>query len=215
MNSELNISLEPHLLESLKVLPLNLPSNLADLLGPYIGINPPATIPYSTLRAISTWSRTEAGVQALRKSSPPLDPSKYTMISLLAGTTTSPERKFPTHVPEREPQDIAAEQAKERKSITALLNALLSIGGSGFAVWWAAEKLHWRNEWRVLLALFAAIIVAVAEAVLLIIWQSRQAKKPSRPSALHKRHERDLVPGDSATVPAPPEAEESSLRRRR
>ena len=74
-------------------------------------------------------------------------PHDYSMVSLLAGTTSSPEGKFGTYIPPKEPEQIEAERANERKSITALLNALLSIGGVGFAAWWAADKTGWRNEW--------------------------------------------------------------------
>jgi hypothetical protein len=69
------------------------------------------------------------------------------MVSLLAGTTTSPERKFGAYTPAKEPEELEAEKKKERKAITALLNALLSIGGSGVATWWAADKTGWQNEW--------------------------------------------------------------------
>lgn len=69
------------------------------------------------------------------------------MVSLLAGTATSPERFFGSYIPPRDPAEVQAEKNRERKSITALLNAILSIVGSAFATWWAAEKLGWRNEW--------------------------------------------------------------------
>ena len=76
-----------------------------------------------------------------------MKPHDYSMISLLAGTTSSPEGKFGTYVPPKEPEQIAAERVYERKSITALINALLSIGSVAFAAWWAADKAGWRNEW--------------------------------------------------------------------
>jgi hypothetical protein len=68
------------------------------------------------------------------------------MIALLAGTTTSPERKFPLVVP----QSVIAEEERkrqiaDRKAITAVVNALLSIAGSGVATWFVAER--WRYEW--------------------------------------------------------------------
>lgn len=69
------------------------------------------------------------------------------MIAMLAGATTSPEGKFGDYTPPKGPQAIEADRAKERKAITALLNALLSIGGAAFATWWAADKLRWTNEW--------------------------------------------------------------------
>ncbi|KAH0582939.1 hypothetical protein H2248_010838 [Termitomyces sp. 'cryptogamus'] len=115
----LNISLEPHLVDALRDLRPVVPHDLADTLSQYTASTPPPTIPYS------------------------------------------------------DPEEIEAANSAERKSITSLLNGLLSVLGSGFAVWWAADKLRWKNEWRVLLALFASIVVAVAEAVLYLIWQSR------------------------------------------
>lgn len=69
------------------------------------------------------------------------------MIALLAGSMTSPERKFPDYVPPKEPEVLEAERLKERKTITALVNSLLSIVGAGFATYWAAAMTGWRNEW--------------------------------------------------------------------
>jgi hypothetical protein len=69
------------------------------------------------------------------------------MIALLAGSVTSPERKFPAYTPDKSPEEAAALKKAERQAITSLLNALLSIVGSGFAAWWAAGKTGWKNEW--------------------------------------------------------------------
>ena len=80
-----------------------------------------------------------------------MDPQSYSMVSLLAGTITSPERFFGTYVPPRDPAEVQAEKKRETKAITALLNALLSIVGAAFAAWWAAGKTGWRNEWVCLL----------------------------------------------------------------
>jgi len=145
------------------------------------------------------------------------------MISLLAGTTTSPERKFGDYIPPKEPQEIEANRSREKKAITVLLNAFLSIGGVGFAGWWAADHTGWKNEWRVLFALFAAIIVAVAEAGLYLIWQSRQSKpnvsRTKRRSAKHKKVD-PSTETDSDTVAVEPKAitdpkeETATLRRR-
>ncbi|KAF5373344.1 hypothetical protein D9615_007460 [Tricholomella constricta] len=172
---DLNISLEPHLVDTLQPLQAIAPQELAHTLSQYTSSSPSPTIPYSLLQSVSKWARTTAGLETLRSQSPPLDPHAYSMIALLAGTTTSPERKLGAYVPPPAPEEIEAARLAERKSITALLNALLSIVGSGFAVWWAADKLRWKNEWRVLLALLAGIVVAVAEAVLYLIWQSQRS----------------------------------------
>jgi hypothetical protein len=150
MSDKLNISFEPHLQETLSHIVILLPSTLSNQLRPYLNVvDPPQTtptIPYSLLRSISQWSHTLAGLTALNSHDPALSPHDYTMISLLAGTTTSPERKFPAYIP----PDPLAEQKREykdRKAITAILNALLSIVGSGAATWWAADRTGWRPEW--------------------------------------------------------------------
>ena len=42
---------------------------------------------------------------------------------------------------------MAAANKAERQAITSLVNALLSVIGSGFAAWWAAGKTGWKYEW--------------------------------------------------------------------
>ncbi|KAG6817542.1 hypothetical protein H0H87_007510 [Tephrocybe sp. NHM501043] len=222
----LNISLESHLVDSLRPLQAVASKDLADTLSPYTASSPPPTIPYSVLRSVSQWSQT-TGLQALRSYTPPLDPHAYTMIALLAGTTTSPEGHFGTYEPPPDPEEVEAARTAERRSITSLLNALLSILGSGFAVWWAADKLRWKNEWRVLLALFTAIVVAVAEAVLYLIWQSRRSQsKLKRTKPRHRmrrvQHKRDeelsgseISSGEkSVTITTSVEVTDAGLRRR-
>lgn len=147
MTSEinLNVSLETHLLHGLNRISPILPHHLADDLAQYLVHPPPLAIPYKSLFAISQWTRTDDGQKALQAHS--IAPHDYSMIALLAGTTSSPEGKFGTYIPPKEPEQIEAERANERKSITALINALLSIGGVAFAAWWAAGNTGWRNEW--------------------------------------------------------------------
>ena len=60
---------------------------------------------------------------------------------------TSPEKSFPAPAPVEEPEDVEANRLREKRAIAALANSLLSIGGAGFAAWWAAEKTGWANEW--------------------------------------------------------------------
>jgi hypothetical protein len=142
---DINVSLEPHLAQSLaKIYPL-LRHELENELEKYVADPPPSIIPYKTLYAVSQWTRTELGKKALGSNG--MDPHSYTMISLLAGTTTSPERKFGDYFPPKEPEEIEANRIKERKAITVLLNALLSIAGVGFAGWWAADRTGWKYEW--------------------------------------------------------------------
>ncbi|KAF7356870.1 hypothetical protein MVEN_01022800 [Mycena venus] len=102
------------------------------------------------------------------------------MVALLAGSVTSPERKFPPYVPPKSPEEAAALKMAERKAITYLLNALLSIVGSGFAAWWAAGKTGWKNEWQVLFSLFVAAVVAISEAVLYLIYDLRRSETRPR-----------------------------------
>jgi len=103
------------------------------------------------------------------------------MIALLAGTTTSPERKFGSYVPPQEPDQIMNQQKRERKAITTIINGVLSVIGSGAAAWLGSERTSWKQEWRVLFAFFVAVIVAVSETVLYIIWQSRSSSSSSQP----------------------------------
>ncbi|KAF9462933.1 hypothetical protein BDZ94DRAFT_1165080 [Collybia nuda] len=194
MNDTLHISLEAHLVDVLRPLPPIVPVELAESLTPYLVSVRPTTIPYSVLHTVSKWSRTTHGLEKLCTHSPPLEPSQYSMISLLAGTTTSPERKFGTYTPAKEPREMEAERRREKKAITTLLNAMFSIGGSGFATWWAADKTGWKNEWKVLLSLFVAVVVAVSETVLYIIWQSRRSSsklRSIRPELSSSKHKKD------------------------
>ncbi|KAJ7429930.1 hypothetical protein B0H11DRAFT_2264629 [Mycena galericulata] len=117
-------------------------------------------------------------IAALQSAS--LEPQSYSMIALLAGSVTSPERKFPAYTPKKSPEEADALKKAERQAITYLLNALLSIIGSGYAVWWAAWMTGWKNEWQPLLSLFVAAVVAIAEAVMYLIWDSRRSSNLPR-----------------------------------
>lgn len=134
------------------------------------------------------------------------------MISLLAGTTTSPDRKFGAYVPPRDPEEIEAERKRERRTITTLMNAILSVGGSGFAAWWASQHAGWKKEWRALFGLFVGFVVAVAEAVLYLIWQSRHSTPMKKPRLVSARHKKNNGDGDSLVVET--EHGDSRLRRR-
>lgn len=104
------------------------------------------TLPCSLLYSISRWTRTEEGMAALSANS--LNPRSYEMVSLLAGSTTSPERRFPSHMGETDdPLAHARREINDRKAVVTLINALLSIGGSGAATWYATGVAGWRNEW--------------------------------------------------------------------
>ena len=141
--TDINISLEPHLIANLqRIYPL-LPLDTARQLEQYIADPPPNVIPYNILFEISQWARSEGAKEPLKSNQ--LDPLDYSMIALLAGSTTSPERKFGTYVPPKDPEQVAADRMRERKAITYLVNALLSVGCVGFAAWWAADKTGWKD----------------------------------------------------------------------
>lgn len=175
--SEINISLEPHLAETLSPLLPILPAPLAAQLDPLLeyaqrasskpesGSSNPAipVIPYSTLSAIAAWARSTEGRAALHGCSPSLDPGDYTMIALLAGTRTSPERKFPPgRILSQTTDADHRRELNDRRAVTAVINALLSILGSGVATWWAADVLHWREEWvSVLVSVLATTLTNI------------------------------------------------------
>jgi hypothetical protein len=104
VESQLTVSLEPHLVDRLQALHPALPSNLGERLAEYVSssadssapASTPVTdsIPHTLLHDLSRWTRTPEGTEALEKRG--LDASDYSMIALLAGTKTSPEKHFPT-----------------------------------------------------------------------------------------------------------------------
>jgi len=195
-----NISFTHDLADRLEPLKRILPPNLAASIP---SIPPPASpsaatthsdpvttstlvVPHSLLYSISKWTRTEEGATALLVNS--LNPRSYEMVSLLAGSITSPERKFPSY--RAEPDDPLARARQEvdnRKAIATLINALLSIGGSGAATWYAAGVAGWQNEWRALFSLFFALLVAIAEGVLFILWNSRRSTPKSNRGRLRRK----------------------------
>lgn len=155
-----NISFTHDLADRLEPLKRILPPHLAAFIpssppspSPSPTVTPPdatttstPTVPYSLLYSISKWTRTEEGATALSANS--LNPRSYEMVSLLAGSTTSPERKFPPHITEpNDPLADARREINDRKAVVTLINALLSIGGSGTAAWYATGVVGWRNEW--------------------------------------------------------------------
>ena len=148
---EVNVSLEDHLLESLKVILPVLPENIGQSLEKYVS-EPSLYIPYSILANISKWSRTDEGRTILKATD--LDAASYTTVALLAGTLTSPERKFGNYAPPKDADEIAVERARERKAITALANSVLSVVAVGVGAFWASERTGWKNEWVCPLAFF-------------------------------------------------------------
>lgn len=189
-----NISFTHDLADRLEPLKRTLPPHIAlriPTLSPSTQLSAVSTtsaqiIPYSLLYSISKWTRTEEGAAALSANS--LNPRSYEMVSLLAGAITSPDRKFPTHKVEvSDPLADAQREMNDRKAVVAVINALLSIGGSGAATWYAAGVVGWQNEWRALFSLFFALMVAIAEGVLFVLWDSRR----SEPKAVRGRPRRN------------------------
>jgi len=180
------ISLEPHLVQLLRPLVDGVPTPLSTELSPLLSEqarSPTPTISYALLRSISKWARTEEGASTLKSKVPPLDPLSYSMVSLLAGTRTSPEKKFPQLPQPSTRSEIAARDISDRRAILAVINALLSVICTGAAVWWAAQRTGWRDEWKVLMSLLAATIVAISEVGLYIIWESRRRRTPPGPKS--------------------------------
>ncbi|KAF8515064.1 hypothetical protein JB92DRAFT_2789135 [Gautieria morchelliformis] len=213
--SDTTVSLPAHLRSTLEPLTEILPRDLHDRLS-LCFLDPCSEIPHSLLLAISKWARTEAGRSQLRARG--LETSDYSMISLLAGTITSPSSSFPRHVPPPDAAEMARRAASDRKAITAILNALLSIGGAGYAGWWASSRTGWRDEWRVLFALAVAAVVAISEASLYLIWQARK-EKPSRQRLILRAQRRPKKEDsgdedDAAERTAPSRDASDGLRRR-
>ena len=151
----LQVSLEPHLAETLRpligLIPAHLSVELSTLLPDESSaasqLTAPPVISYILLQSISKWARTEEGETVLKSQNPPLDPFAYSMVALLAGTRTSPDKKFPAlpRVPSR--SEGVAREISDRRAIIAVLNAILSVICTGAAAWWAAQRTGWRDEW--------------------------------------------------------------------
>ena len=68
------------------------------------------------------------------------------MISLLAGTCTSPEKRFPPYIPS-DPLEERRRAIDDRKAISTVMNAVLSVVGTGAATWWATDRTGLKLEW--------------------------------------------------------------------
>ncbi|KZV72207.1 hypothetical protein PENSPDRAFT_604659 [Peniophora sp. CONT] len=203
--TELDVSLEPELLTSLdSILPL-IPEDLASRLTSALESSPTPgktrTIPYPLLLDLSKWTRTDSGREALSKKS--LRETDYTMISLLAGTRTAPNRRFP--LPPK-PESDGRRELNDRRAITTVINSLLSVFGAGWAAWMAAGHVGWRDEWRIVLGLIVSSVVAVAELGLYLIWESRarpnDTPSATRPKPLQVTATRDKKVDDDAGTEA-------------
>lgn len=150
MTSELNISLEPHLRDVLaplvRILPEETTQQLTSRLSPESNAIAVPVIPYELILKISRWCQTLDGKAALQTCSPPLDPQSYTVVSLLAGTRTSPEKHFPPYTA-KDAEEEQRLRTKDRKAIATLVNAFLSVIGTGVATWWASTHTGMQLEW--------------------------------------------------------------------
>lgn len=198
-SSDLTVSLEPHLVDALTPLLSLLPTALSGQLSQELN---KTEIHYGLVAEISRWCRSDEGAAALKVRN--MHPTSYSTISLLAGTTTSPSSRLPPHDPPESPERKSRREWNDRKALTAVFNGLLSVGCSGGAAWWAADKSGWRDEWKVLLALIVAAVVGLSETVLFMIWQSknsgtRSQKKYRRAVKMRsKKNDGDVsVPSDS------------------
>jgi hypothetical protein len=90
--SQLTVSLEPHLINYLRALHHVLPSNLGERLVEYVPssadspVRPDGLESHILLHDLSRWTLTLKGTEALEKSG----------LALRAGTKASPEKHFPT-----------------------------------------------------------------------------------------------------------------------
>ncbi|KIJ55409.1 hypothetical protein M422DRAFT_57860 [Sphaerobolus stellatus SS14] len=213
--SQTTVSLPPHLRANLSSLTKLLSDDLKSRLLSTFDKNA-SEISHKTLLDISRWARTELAQSQLKAAS--LDPNDYTMIAMLAGTITSPSSKFPPYVPPPDSASQAKKAVEDRRAIVALLNALLSIGCVGYSAWWASKRTGWQDEWRVLFALFAAFVVAIAEAGLYIVWQAKKDEALRRRWArrmgiVEKKKEEREEPKETEAVASAVD-ESQSLRRR-
>jgi hypothetical protein len=131
------------------------------------------------------------------------------------------------------PPPPEVDPSEDRREITALINGLFSVVGVGFAAWWAAGNIHWRNEtvgssdlgvqWqltsciqRVLLALASSIIVAIAEGVLYAIWSSHSEKrKQTRQKKLKPKSHREAKPEQNERKAEPQDEAQVSMIHRK
>ncbi|GJJ11220.1 hypothetical protein Clacol_005452 [Clathrus columnatus] len=216
-DSTTTVSLPPHLILKLEAVHNILPIDVRDLLS--VPLKEQVEIPYSTLLKISQWSRTDEARKQLDKKK--LDVNDYAMISLLAGTLTSPLSKFPKYEPPAGDEAVAQRNISDRRAIIGLINALFSIGGAGYAGWWVSQRTNWRDEWRALFALAVALTVALTEGILFFIWKwhaDTTIRGKGVPLRLDKKRDKENEASkDSHTAPEPVKKETGStkLRKRR
>lgn len=140
--SNLTVSLEPHLSESLQSIKENLPDDVRKELVQELS---QTEVHYSLLLRISQWARTEAGTKALKTTN--LQSGDLQMVSLLAGTRTSPSSKLPPYIPPESDELRMQRESDERRALAFVINGFLSVICAGGSTWWAANKAGWKPEW--------------------------------------------------------------------
>lgn len=140
--SNLTVSLEPHLSESLQSIKDNLPDDVRKELVQELS---QTEVHYSLLLRISQWARTEAGTKALKTTN--LPSGDLQMVSLLAGTRTSPSSKLPPYIPPESDELRMQRESNERRALAFVINGFLSVICAGGSTWWAANKAGWKPEW--------------------------------------------------------------------
>ncbi|KAG8922750.1 hypothetical protein FRC02_011627 [Tulasnella sp. 418] len=223
--TETTVSLPNHLHASLlalvksDILPEEINSKLTHHVKPTHDASS-SEIPYHLLCDISKWTQSDAGKEALLTKE--IDYRDYSMIALLAGTTTSPSAKLGPFKRALSPESAALQRLKDRKAISALINGVLSVVGVGVAAWWAAGSVGWKPEYKALLAVFAAFAVAATEATLYWIWQWRydtalkkhSHRKIDPPEMSDEKKSEEVIPQPSAAE-APIDDQEIRHRGRR
>jgi TMEM199 family protein len=69
------------------------------------------------------------------------------MISLLAGTITSPSAKLAPYRRSPSPETKSLMRARERKAIGTLINGVLSVIAAGVAAWWGSGNSGLKDEY--------------------------------------------------------------------
>lgn len=82
---------------------------------------------------------------------------------------------IPTHDEDNVTPGMAVKELREQ--VSTIINVAVSVGSVAFAVWyWSGTSTHWGLPTRTLLALFAAILVAVAETVVYLGYKNKIAE---------------------------------------
>ncbi|KAF8318731.1 hypothetical protein DL93DRAFT_2132971 [Clavulina sp. PMI_390] len=209
-------------LTTLPATPAELRDDLQTYVKPQLSDSAPE-IPYDLLLRTSRWSNTAGAKLALKDAS--LDPGDFMMISLLAGSVTSPKAVLGAYTPPPTALEVRRAAVKDRRAVIALINAIFSIVGVAVAAWKASSTAGWTPATRIGCAIASGVIVAIAEGGLYYIWSTRysasrrpvqvssKAQPPIVSLTIPQATDIDTAPGPSPASDGPL-SEETSLRRR-